>query len=267
MKRATGLAVLLLLFGPPGMAAAYQGAPVTGGGEVRGTVRFVGMFPKSEEFAVTKDATVCGTTKRDEALLVSTTRGVRYVVVTLEGISSGKEIVPPAAPVLANRGCLFEPRVLALPVGTKLEIRNDDPILHNTHARYESGEELFNIALPIKGLRLKKELKKPGLVSVTCDAGHTWMKAFLVVTEHPYVAVTDTAGTFALADVPPGTYTLKAWHEVLGTETREVTVRPAAATEVAFEYAEIPSAPGTPAAPPGGEGPPPPGTQSPPPKR
>ncbi len=64
------------------------------------------------------------------------------------------------------------------------------------------------------------------MYSNKCDAGHTWMSAYIWVSKHPYYAVTDKSGKFEIADVPPGTYKLKAWHEALGTVEQTVTVAP-----------------------------------------
>src|SRR5437764_717248 len=75
------------------------------------------------------------------------------------------------------------------------------------------------------------QLPQRAKVPITCDL-HSWMKSWVVVAEHPYYAVTDAAGAFRIAAVPPGKYRLRMWHEVLGDVSREVEVGPqgAAAT-------------------------------------
>lgn len=69
-----------------------------------------------------------------------------------------------------------------------------------------------------------------------CDAGHTWMSAYVVVTEHPYASVTDNRGSCTLDDVPPGKYTLGAWHETLGEQTREIEVSAGDTVAVTFKF-------------------------------
>ena len=74
---------------------------------------------------------------------------------------------------------------------------------------------MFNIGLPEKGSTLTKPFTKTGLMEISCDC-HPWMQAFVYVFDQPYVAVTDEKGVFVMKDVPPGTYTIEAWHEALG---------------------------------------------------
>jgi len=76
--------------------------------------------------------------------------------------------------------------------------------------------------------------KKPETVRIDCDL-HTWMRAWVVVTEHPFYAVTEANGEFVIDNVPPGKYTLKIWQETLGTVTREVTVGDKDTTGVTVE--------------------------------
>jgi hypothetical protein len=126
--------------------------------------------------------------------------------------------------------------VQAVSTGTKIEIRNSDPILHNTHSYLEGTRTLFNLALPLQGQKIKRKMKKPGLVNLKCDAGHTWMSAYIVVRDDPYFAVTDEKGEFSISDIPPGTYQLKAWHETLGTQEKEITIEPNGKTSVGFSF-------------------------------
>lgn len=91
-------------------------------------------------------------------------------------------------------------------VGARLEILNNDPILHNVHTYFDGKppQTLFNIAQPIKGRRMKsKPLQKSGLILATCDAGHPWMFAHIMVADHPYYTVTDKNGNFRLENAPP----------------------------------------------------------------
>jgi hypothetical protein len=105
---------------------------------------------------------------------------------------------------------------MIIPLGERLEIVNDDPILHNVHT-YLDGKPpktLFNIAQPMKGVRMKtRPMEKRGLILATCDAGHPWMYAHIMAVEHPYYTVTDANGNFRIENIPPGDYTLQFWHE------------------------------------------------------
>jgi len=107
---------------------------------------------------------------------------------------------------------------MTLAAGSNLEIVNNDPILHNVHARQATADGLqtvFNIAQPVRGQRTTVEapLDKPGIIALTCEAGHPWMTAYILVANHPFVATTGDRGEFVIDDVPAGTHPIKLWHE------------------------------------------------------
>lgn len=200
--REAALAALLLL--GPGPASA---------GTVTGRVVFQGEPPAASPTAVPKDREVCGETVPPEALLVSAaTRGVQHAVVFLEGVASADAGSPPREVVLENRACRFVPRVLAVRVGGDLAIVNTDPVLHNLRAWLPGRRHVFNVVQPSQGQVSRRTIKRPGVMTLTCDT-HTHMVGHLLAFEHPYYAVTDGSGTFRISDVPPGTYRVGAWHE------------------------------------------------------
>ena len=215
-------------------ALAYTPGPVTGGGTLAGTVRFLGPVPPAPRLPVIKDPQVCGSDKPDEALLVSASKGVANAVVFIDKIDHGKPLAAGKAE-LDNSICRFEPHVQAFVVGTELHVKNEDAVLHNTHIRLPSSD-VFNYALPEKGQVIKKKVTRPGLMKVGCDAGHTWMSAWIAVFEHPYFAVTDKEGRFSLGDVPPGDYTLMYWHEKLGKASHKFTVTAGGAIDASHAY-------------------------------
>jgi hypothetical protein len=96
---------------------------------------------------------------------------------------------------------------------------------------------VWNLSHPAQAPALIRDnLGKAGdVVSLHCDV-HPWMRAYAVITDHPYFAVTGSDGSFTIADVPPGTYTLEAWHPELGLRATEVTVRPGAEAKATFRY-------------------------------
>ena len=134
--------------------------------------------------------------------------------------------------VIDNTQCRFVPHAAVATVGSTIEAVNSDSVLHTTHLY---GPVESNISLPIEGARAERTFRRPGLVVVKCDI-HGWMQAFIRVDEHPFHAVTDDDGVFAIRNIPPGTYTLDVWHERLGRRTESVTILPGETTHVELPF-------------------------------
>ncbi len=204
------LVVALALAAAPCPARAYVEAPVADGGTLLGRVRFTGEPVKGEPIPVRKNLDVCGESKAFQALVVGPERGVKNAVVYLEGVERGKK---PAEFELDNAKCLFVPHVAAVMAGAKVRIKNADPILHNTHG-FHDKVTVFNVALPNKDqvIDITQRIKKVGVIDVQCDA-HTHMRAWILVRDNPYFAVSDEGGRFRIGEIPPGRYRVVAWHE------------------------------------------------------
>jgi hypothetical protein len=185
--------------------------------------------------AVKKDAEYCGARLPEDSIVRSQDGGLLNAVVSIEGIDRGKSFDRSSPVRLEHRGCLFQPRVLALIAGQKLDMINGDAITHTTHA-YRNGEiTIFNVSLPVQNQRIRREFPTPGLMLLRCDAGHAWQKAWLHVFAHPYFAVTSADGSFVLDGVPPGSWTVKAWHEEAGTQVLHVDVPAGGVAEISFD--------------------------------
>jgi carboxypeptidase family protein len=221
------LAVGLAVLPSSGVSAAE-------GGTLSGVVRLDGPTPARPALPVFKHAEICGESVPDDRLVVGPGGGLRYAVVTIEGVRGGNKPDRDVEHVLDNTHCRFEPHVQVAEVGHWLEITNSDPILHNADARLGS-ETLFNLALP-PGRRVRRPLARPGRIAVTCDVRHTWMSAFVIVTEHPYHTVTDAYGAYEIRGVPPGRYTVSVWHEELGTRETPVTIEAGGTTTADVVY-------------------------------
>jgi plastocyanin len=192
----------------------YRAIPVKDGGAVKGRVTLASASEKSEKLAVSQDQRICGAAKPSPCLATGKGGAVAHALVYLETIREGKDFPASGTYVLDQRGCQYSPHVSVVPVGARMEILNSDPILHNVHTYTTDAKTVFNIAQPMKGVRTKTRVfDTPGILRATCDAGHPWMLAYVAVAPHPYYAVTDAEGNYTLTDIPPGTYTLKFWHE------------------------------------------------------
>lgn len=210
----------------------YEVIEVTDGGAVKGRVVFKGEPPARGELTVNKNEDFCGQTVPDESLVVSGDGGVKNAVVYIDGITKGK--APSKEPaVIDNMKCAFVPHVVIGVLGGELQVKNSDPILHNTHL-YTDSRTLVNLALPLQDQTISRPIRKSGLLTGKCDA-HSWMSTYIMVLEHPYAAATDESGSFEIGDIPPGTYKLKMWHEELGEQEKELKVEPGGAAEAVFE--------------------------------
>jgi len=190
-------------------------------GGIRGQFLWAGAIPQPQPLIIERDAEICGTQGlADESLLVNAdNRGIRNVVIWLESRSAvpiHPELAVPKAPVkLDNRGCRFEPRVTVLRTGGVLQLVNSDPVAHNA-AVYLKRSTPFNDVIP-QGMPLERTLKKAEQLPARVDCSiHPWMKAWLLVLDHPYAAVSDADGRFELPHVPAGEWTFRVWQERVG---------------------------------------------------
>lgn len=183
-----------------------------------------GEAPARQALEVNKDAEVCGKTEKlSETLLVGANKGIQNAVAYLSGVPGAQPMpVPEHHPVIDQTGCRYEPHVLLVPAGATVAIKNSDGILHNIHT-YSEKNPAFNMAQPKFQKVIEKTFERPEIIRVACDV-HAWMSAWIVVQEHPYYTITDATGTGRLANVPPGQYTLKLWHETLGEQDTPITV-------------------------------------------
>jgi plastocyanin len=235
MKKLSLLAMVCAALAFSASAFAYEAEAVSNGGTITGTVKFDGAPPAPKQIEISKDKEVCGLKPHfDQELVVGKDGGVEYAVVSLKDISKGAAIKPETAK-FDQKGCQYEPHVLAFPAGSTVQVVNSDGILHNIHT-YSEKNPSFNMAQP----KFKKvitvtpdQLKNPELIKVTCDA-HGWMKGYWYVAGNPYYAVTDESGHYTIKDVPPGDYTVEVWQEKLGTSDQKVSVKPGAPATADF---------------------------------
>jgi hypothetical protein len=214
-------------------AAAYEVAPVADGGSIKGKVLFSGALPPKKKVIPTKDREVCGSIRDVDQIAVAADRGVFDAIVYLKTVDRGKPWSKAAKPPeLDNVKCDFAPHVQVIQPGD-LTVVNSDPVLHNTKGFMEKTP-VFNLALPNQGQRITRAIKRTGLMRIECDA-HGWMLGWVHVAENPYYATTAKDGAFVIADVPPGSYTLVAWHEFTGPTEVPVTVKAKEAAAVTVE--------------------------------
>lgn len=202
----------------------YVSETVTNGGTISGSVTLRGTPPTQPAHPVTDPTQrpACGSSVGNDEVVTGTEGRLANAVVWIEGIERGAP-ARRANIELAQQGCRFVPRIQATSRGSQVTVTSADATLHNVHAKL-GRRTAFNLAMPTKGVRVNRTLNQPGVLEFNCDAGHTWMHAFIHVFEHPYYAVTGADGSFTIPNVPPGQHTVKIWHERYGTQTRRITV-------------------------------------------
>ncbi len=216
---------------------AYEAVPFRNGGTIQGSVEYTGsVIPKDKTFTISSDVKYCGKEHRTEKYLINAQRKIKNVIVFLSGIKEGKAVPEETVSVIDSQ-CTFVPHVMIGFKGSRLVLKNEDPLLHTGHIYSHIKEKtVFNVALPEKGSTITKPLTKTGLLELNCDC-HPWMEGFVYIFDHPYVAITDENGSFVIKDIPPGVYTVEAWHESLGTVSMpNVTVQSGKTSSITMKY-------------------------------
>ncbi len=225
----------------PSKATKVAASGTFGTSVIRGRAVFSGKVPKP--FALKMDADPkCSAMHKgvvDVAeYVVGRKKGLKWVFVYVKDIT-GSYGKPSTAVTLNQQGCQYDPHVFGLMAGQTLEVKNSDNTLHNIHSLPKKSPS-FNKAQPRKGMVSKEKFRRPEvMVRIKCDV-HPWMESWAGVVSHPFYSVTADDGSFSLDRLPPGTYTIEAWHEggskKGSTQTQTVTVGDGETKEITFSF-------------------------------
>jgi plastocyanin len=213
LRRACLSAIVCCLFMPA--------AGAEGWGTLKGRFVYSGDAPVAAELKADKDVEVCGKHKLvNEELVVGADKGVANVVVFVR--DKKIKVHPDAAAaakeekiVLDNKDCRFEPHVTFVQAGQNLVVKNSDPVGHNSNIATLKNSPSNNL-IPAGGeATLTFRAAEAIPAQVTCNI-HPWMKAWLVVRDNPYAAVSGADGSFEIANMPVGEVELQLWHEKAG---------------------------------------------------
>ena len=233
-----GVVSLCLALNLPRALNAGGPSPTTTGSSVRGTVRFEGKVPAAKPISMAADP-VCAKQHPSPILaqevMTDGNGDLQNVIVFVsDGLGERTFEQPQEPAVVEQKGCLYLPHVMAVRANQKLEVVNDDPTSHNIHPTPANNRE-WNKAEP-PGTKMEEAFAREEVaIPVKCNV-HPWMRGYIAVFKHPFFGVTGKDGQFDLSNLPPGTYTIKAWHEKLGTATQTVKVGANEAREIQFVF-------------------------------
>ncbi len=230
--------------------AAWAGSPDTvraggpstpsaiGGATVRGIVKFQGKAPKDKAINMSADP-VCArqhpASVSAQEIVADAKGDLQNVIVYIaDGLGDRTFDPPMQAVTVQQKGCMYLPHVLAVRANQPLHVVNEDATSHNIHPTPANNRE-WNKAEP-PGTSLEEAFAREEIaIPVRCNL-HPWMHGYIAVFKHPYFAVTGKDGSFDLSGLPPGTYTIKAWHEKFGTSAQTITIGASETKQVDFVF-------------------------------
>src|SRR5579862_3456394 len=237
-KRFGSIFILVLAVSFATSRSVRAGSPPTTGAAIRGNVHFEGKIPPAKTISMNADpacAKLHPSPVPAQEVIADAKGDLENVIVFVSDGLGDRTFDPPSQPaVVEQKGCMYQPHVLAVRANQTLEVVNDDSTSHNIHPVPANNRE-WNKAEPPGSKMDEAFAREEVAIPVKCNV-HPWMRGYIAVFKHPYFAVTGKDGAFDLSKLPPGTYTIKAWHEKLGTATQTVTIGANETKEISFVF-------------------------------
>jgi plastocyanin len=220
---------------------AFLCAPAAGvpspDGSVSGKVTFTGTPPKARPVDMSKQPECIkmhAEGLKTEDVVTGAGGTLENVVVYVSAGPPDPSAVPGTAVGFDQQGCHYATHVLAFRVGQDVKISNSDPFTHNIHPLAKINREWNRIQLPGTPA-FSYSYENEEFIPIKCNI-HAWMKAYFVVLRTSHFAVTGEDGRFSLLSLAPGRYTVTAWHEIFGTQSREITIGLGEARTIDFAF-------------------------------
>jgi hypothetical protein len=223
----TGLAMLVV-------SAVTVAGP--SGGTVTGKVTYEGTPAKMKPIDMSKEpscAKMYTTPPVAETVVAGAGNSLENVVVFISA-GAPDDPAPSAAATFTQKGCRYIPHLLAFQVNQELKITNEDQTSHNIHPLPKLNRE-WNKSQPPGTPAISEKYDKAEFIPVKCNV-HPWMHGTFAVLKNSHYAVTADGGSFSLANLPPGKYTITAWHESYGDQSQDVTISGTEAKTVNFVF-------------------------------
>lgn len=210
----------------PKAAPAVTVDPATAA-TITGSVKLDGTAPRARRINMAAEQSCAAThgskPPMTEEVVTGEGNTLANVVVYVKSGLSGAAPAASGTVEIDQIGCVYVPHVVAVQTNQNISIKNSDKTTHNIHPTPAVNRE-WNESQPQGAPPLNKTFAREEIaIPVKCNV-HPWMKSYIAVIGHPYFAVSDTSGAFTIKNLPPGSYTLEAWHEKYGTQTMQVTV-------------------------------------------
>jgi hypothetical protein len=207
---------------------AVKAAPPSGGG-VTGTIKLDGVAPHQKPIDMSKEPT-CAAVHKDhpvttEGVVAGADGSLANVVVYISEGWSGGDVSSNPSPVFNQKGCQYQPHVMAVDENQHFKVVNSDQTSHNIHPMPAPGGQNheWNKSQPPGSQPIDSSWPSSEVaIHVKCNI-HPWMSGYMVVVKGPY-GVSDDKGSYNIENIPPGNYTLTAWQETYGTQTQKITV-------------------------------------------
>jgi plastocyanin len=217
-------------------------------GTISGVIAYNGAAPEAKKIDTSADAACTSKSPNlttEDWVIKDGKLANAYVYIKDGTLADGTKIGDygtwpnmPSAATLDQNGCHYQPHVLGVVVNESITIKNSDPTTHNIHFTPKSNPD-WNQSQPNGSAPLTHKLARAEvLVPVKCNQ-HPWMKSYVAVSKHPFFAISAADGSYTISGVPPGKYTVVAWHEggANGTEQKmEVTVAASGAGKADFAF-------------------------------
>jgi plastocyanin len=207
-------------------------------GSVSGTIRFDGKAPTPIAIDMAQDPACGQAPNMTEQYVVHDDHLANVFVYVKDGLGNRIYMSTKTPVVLDQKGCRYIPHVIGAMVGQPVEFRNSDRTMHNIHIVPPGSDDNsgFDISqAPMAGTE-QHIFRNTGLmIPIRCN-NHPWMEAFLNVVKNPFFAVSNPDGTYQIQGLPPGTYTLVAVHEKLGTQSQQITIQSHTASTANFAF-------------------------------
>lgn len=216
-------------------------AGLTFAGTVSGKVTYTGTPAKPKPIDMSKEPTCAkqhATPVSTETVVTGANNALANVVVYISTGAPDEGQVPAQAVTFEQKGCQYVPHVLAMHTGQELKVVNNDQTSHNIHPLAKTNRE-WNKSQPPGTPPISEKYDKEEFIPVKCNV-HPWMHGYFAVLKTSHVDISKDDGGFKLPNLPPGKYTLTAWHESYGTKTADVTITGNETKDVDFTFTAKP---------------------------